>query len=152
MNIEINHYDKLFRPIDNWHMLAVAEGFSAFNASAECDYGVDTGTVGQLIYDINMRNVCMTLHPKAPLSAIPCKFFRKLSHSTDPAVINEFKSLIKEFLALNSKTIKARNLIINFQISHSRVPHQYIDATCEVLKAYKGKILKDVVINNTFFP
>ena len=39
-----------------------------------------------------------------------------------------------------------KNLAIDFRVTPSPVPQQYIDATLEALKAHKEKTLKNVVI------
>jgi len=147
MNIIFNQSDQPFDAKEGWHFLTIADpGFSALVFCGEQEYGLERMDLNEFIDRINQSNESGSLHPKAPLSAIPCKYIRKLSDSTDPAVLEEFKTHIVEFLTVNSKTIKSENLAIDFRVSPSPIPQQYVDATFEVLKAHKGKTLKNVII------
>ena len=147
MNIIFNQSGQPFDAKEEWHFLTVADpGFSALVFIGEQEYGLDRIDLDAFIDRINRSNESGSLHPKAPISAIPCKYFRNLSDSTVPTELEEFKKHIEEFLTVNSKTIKSKNLAIDFRVTPSPVPQQYIDATLEVLKEHKAKTLKNVVI------
>jgi len=146
MKISFNSSEQPFKTQDGWHFLTVADpGFSALTSFAE-EYGIDRMLMDEFIDKVNNTNQTGSLHPNAPLSAIPCKYIRELSNSSDQYVLDEFKSHIDEFLSSNSKVIKSENLAIDLRVSPSPIPQQYIDATVEALKAYKGKLLKKVII------
>lgn len=147
MNIVINKSNEPFEKQEGWHILTVAEsGFSMLSAYAADQYGVEDLKIRQFEECINNTNEAGSLHPVAPISAIPCKYARELSDSKDPVVLKEFETHIEEFLAANLKTIKSKNIVIDLRVSPSSVPEQYIDATRKVLKAYRGEMLKDVII------
>lgn len=146
MKISFNDSDQPFKAQDGWHILTVADpGFSALTIYGE-EYGLDRMAIDEFIDKVNHTNQTGSLHPKAPLSAIPCKYVRELSNSSDQHVFDEFISHINEFLSSNSKVIKSENLAIDLRVSPSPISQQYIDATVEALRAYKGKLLKNVII------
>ena len=146
MNIEINQSNEPFEKQDGWHILTVAEsGFSMLSGYAS-EYGIEGLALREFEERINHDNQSGSLYPKAPISALPRKYFRELSDSSDPSVLEEFATHISEFLTANSKTIKSENLAIDFRVSPTPVPQQFIDVTLETLKAHKGKTLKRVSI------
>lgn len=134
---------------DGWHLLTVAEsGFSMLSGYAgECS--VDDNDIHAFEERINTSNESGSLHPKAPISAIPNKFFRELSDTTDQVVLGEFKQHIKDFLVANDNSIKAKNLLIDFRVSPSHVPQQYLDAAHQVLRSYRSELLENVVIQQS---
>ncbi len=144
MNIEINQSNEPFETQEGWHILTVAEsGFSMLSGYAS-EYGIEGLALQEFEELVNRNNESGSLYPKAPISAVPCKYFRELSDSSDPSVLKEFTTHILEFLTANSKTIKSENLAIDFRVSPASVPKQLIDVTFKTLKAHKGKILKNV--------
>ena len=146
MNIEINQSNEPFEKQDNWHILTVAEsGFSMLSGYAS-EYCIEELALRNFEECVNSTNKSGSLYPKAPISAVPRKYFRELSGSTDPSVLEEFSNHISEFLSANSRTIKTENLVIDFRVSPSPVPEQFITTTVEVLQAHKGKLLKNVSI------
>jgi len=150
MNIVINNADEPFDLQDGWHILTFAEnGMSPLGVYACHDCGIDRSKIDEFVDNVNRNNISDSLYPEAPISVIPSKYFREESNSQDLRVLNEFKTHIKEFIALNSKTIKSRNLVIEFHVSPSPVPQQYIDATNQVLQSYRGKLLENIIIQQT---
>ena len=146
MNIVFRDDNEPFEIHDGWHLLTVAEsGFSMLSGYAS-EWGIDDNDIRAFEERINASNESGSLHPRAPVSAIPSKFFRELSESTDPGVAAEFKKHIEDFLAANDNAIKAANLMIDFRVSPSPVPQHYIDATSQVLRAYSSESLEKVVI------
>lgn len=147
MNITINKQNEPFEKQEGWHILTVAEsGFSMLNAYASDQYGIDDMKIRQFEEQVNDNNEAGSLHPVAPVSAIPRKYLRELLNSTEPSILKEFKTHLKEFIAANSKSIKSEKIVIDFRVSPSPIPQQYIAAIVEVFKLYKGKMLKDIVI------
>ena len=149
MNIDYKNDNEPFETQDGWHLLTVAEsGFSMLSGYAgEC--GIDDNDIRAFEERINSNNESGSLHPKAPISAIPNKFFRELSDTTDTMVMNEFKKHIKDFLEANDNSIKSKNLMIDFRVSPSSVPRHYIDATNQVLRSYRSELLENVVIQQS---
>ena len=149
MNIEIsqsNEANEPFETQEGWHILTVAEsGFSMLSGYAS-EYGIEGLALQEFEELVNRNNESGSLYPKAPISAVPCKYFRELSDSSDPSVLEEFATHILEFLTANSNTIKSENLAIDFHVSQSPVPQQFIDTTLDVIKAHQGEPLKNICI------
>lgn len=146
MNIKFNQSKETFDKQEGWHILTVAEsGFSMLSGYAS-EYRIDEITLREFEERVNHTNQSGSLHPKAPISVVPRKFFRELSDSFDSSVLEEFKTHILDFLTANSKTIKSENLVIDFRVSPSPVPRQLITTTLEALETYKDKLLKNVSI------
>ena len=85
--------------------------------------------------------------PRAPISAVPRRFFRELSSSHDPDVLNDFKRHIRDFLAANASTIHADRVLVDFHVSALPVPLQYLYAAEEVFRDQRpDATLEEVVI------
>lgn len=109
--------------------------------------GVSIEAIQQFADRVNNSNESGSLHPRAPISAVPRRFFRDFSHSTDPEVLNDFKRHLREFRAANTSTIHADRLLIDFRVSPSPVPTQYLDAIEQVFaEAQPNETLQEVVI------
>ena len=123
------------KPWTGWHVLTVAEeGFSGLSFYAESCNGISKDAVVQFAERVNRTNESGSLHPQAPVSAVPNRFFRDLSTTSDPTVLDEFKRHIRDFLAANASSIRAAKLLIDFHVSADPVPGCYLDATEEVLR------------------
>ena len=146
MNIEIIQSNEPFEKQDDWHILTVAEASFSMLSGYASEYSIDGLALREFEERINHDNQSGSFHPKAPISAIPRKYFRELADSPDTSVLEEFKTHILDFLTANSITIKSENLVIDFRVSPSPVPQKYITTTLEVLEEHKGKLLKNVSI------
>jgi len=131
-----------------WHTLTVAEsGFSALIPYVESDFGLDPVIGAELADRINQQDEPGSLYPKAPISAIPCRYFREQADSEDPAVMEDFKRHISEFIEVNQTHIKAPRILVNFGVCHDPVPLRYIEATEEVFRnSPNTRGIKEVVI------
>jgi len=131
-----------------WHILTVAEsGFSALSHYVESEFGLDPVIGAELADRINQQDEPGSLYPKAPISAIPCRYFREQADSEDPAVMEDFKRHISEFIEVNQTHIKATRVLVNFGVCHDPVPLRYVEATEEVFRknASNGIIEKTVI-------
>lgn len=118
-----------------WHILTVGEsGFSMLDIYGRLQRGLDINVIRSFADRINQNDESGTLHPRAPISAIPCRFFRDQSGSTDPIVLNDFKHHITEFIEANRKTILASRILVDFHVSPAPVPPHYVEATEEVFR------------------
>jgi hypothetical protein len=146
MNIDVRLNDDEYLIGNGTHLLTIAEdGFSCLGCYAS-DHDVDDIDTRTFVNKVNTQNESGSLHPIAPISAIPNKYFRELSDIHDADVINEFKEHIKEFLKTNDTVIKSKNLIIDFRIAPAPVPSQYIDALVQALQTYPNSIIDEVII------
>ena len=146
MNIEFNQSNDIFERQQGWHILTVAEaGFSMLTGYAE-QFGIDGTIIRRFEEAINRDNQSGSLYPKAPISALPCKYFRELANSHDTVVLAEFKKEIIDFLSANSKTIKSRNIVIDFRVCHDPVTQHFIDITLDLIDKYGYKSLENICI------
>ena len=119
----------------NWHVLTVGEsGFSMLDIYARMQRGLEIEVIREFVMQVNKKDESGTLHPAAPVSAIPNRFFRDLVSSVDPTVLGDFKRHVAEFLESNRHTIRAENILVDFRVSAAPVPLQYIEATEEVFR------------------
>jgi hypothetical protein len=133
-----------------WHILTVAEaGFSMLDIYGRGQNGLEIEAIRQFADQVNERDEAGTLHPRAPISAIPRRFFREQENSVDPTVLNDFKRQIAEFLSANQNIIHAQRILVDFHVSPGPVPRRYVDATEEVFRLYnKEQSIQDVVVFN----
>lgn len=130
-----------------WHILTVAEaGFSMLDIYGRHQHGLDIEIIRQFADRINERDEAGSLHPRAPISAVPKRFFREQENSRDPAVVNDFKRQILEFLIANQNTIHAQRILIDFHVSPASVPRRYVDAAEEVVRMHSQDSIQEVVI------
>lgn len=116
------------------HILLVAEdGFSMLDIYANGQRGIAKNVIKQFADMVNTRNEAGSLHPQAPISAIPRKFLRELSENITPAVIDEIKDHLADFLRANMQHIRATKIVVDLRVSPAPVPKQYLDAVRELL-------------------
>ena len=114
-----------------YHVLTFAEtGFAMLNIYGE-EFGLDRNTIERFSQEVNRRDESGSLHPKAPISAVPRHFIRDDNNSTTLA------EQIKEFLKVNRYQIKANNLLIDFRagvapfvLEACRIALESVDANC----------------------
>lgn len=132
---------------EGWHILTVAEtGFSMLTAFAEAA-GCREGDVYAFAERVNQTNEAGTLYPRAPISAVPCKYLRELADRVDAPVIDEFKGHIAGFIKANETTIRAPRILVDLHVSSNPVPPHFVRATEEVFSNMKsGGTVGEVVI------
>jgi hypothetical protein len=132
---------------DGWHLLTVAEsGFSVLDHFAR-ELALDGATIHQFADRINATNESGSLHPRAPISAIPCRYLRELAEPENESMMNEFKHHIAEFIEANSKTIHASRILVDLHVSSDPVPAHFVEATTDVFSNFNpGEVLEEVVI------
>lgn len=132
---------------DGWHILTVAEtGFSMLTFFAEA-----AGCAGEDVYAfaerVNQTNEAGTLYPRAPVSAVPCKYMRELSDRTDAQTIDEFKHHVASFIRANESTIHAPRILIDLHVSPVPVPPHLVVAVKDVFTDMRSPgIVSEVVI------
>jgi hypothetical protein len=119
----------------DWHILTVGEaGFSMLDIYGRLQRGLEIEVIRTFADRINEADESGTLHPQAPISAVPRRFFRDQSDSIDPSVLNDFKRHITEFIEVNRRTIRASRILVDFHVSPAPVPQRYVEATEEVFR------------------
>jgi hypothetical protein len=84
--------------------------------------------------EVNQRNEAGSLHPKAPISAMPRRYFRELEETEIPNRIEEFRKDLSDFIEANQATIHARRILVDFHVSPQAVPTAYVEATEDVFR------------------
>jgi hypothetical protein len=92
-----------------YHVLTFAEtGFAMLNIYGE-EFGLERNTIERFSQEVNRRDESGSLHPKAPISAVPRHLIR------DDNDAETLADQIKEFLKANKNQIKANKLLIDFR-------------------------------------
>jgi hypothetical protein len=133
---------------NGWHILTVGEaGFSMLDVYGRHWHGFDLQVIEQFAERINQKNESGSLHPLAPISAVPRLFFRDHAGSHDAQVLADFRRHISEFLDANRMTIHAKQVLVDFHVSAQPVQTQYLDAAEEILQS-RGRAsgIEEVVI------
>lgn len=147
MNIAREQQDTTVSRWAGWHILTVAEpGFSKLDIYGRHQHGLEADLIRQFAGRINERDEAGSLHPRAPLSAVPRRFFREQVKSRDPAVINDSKRHVLDFVLANKEEIHAQRILIDFHVSPASVPSRYVDAAEEVLRLHGQDSIQEVVI------
>ena len=123
--------------LDQFHILTYAEGgFSPLDIHAR-RLGIDRELVKSFVSEVNDRSSVGSLHPQAPVSAVPRELVR------DRQDIDALAASIGEFLHVNRKTIKARRLAFDFRTPS--VPDFTVAALNAAMRAH-GSGLEEVLI------
>jgi len=139
--IEKSSFD-MEREGSGYHILTFAEtGFAMLNMYGEI-FGIDISVIERFSEEVNRKDESGSLHPKAPISAVPRRFVRD---GHDVAILTR---QIEDFLKANEKYIKAENLLIDFRAG---VAPFVIEACRVALQSSYAKSLNDVVIINGDF-
>ncbi|MFP4582294.1 MAG: hypothetical protein ACLFN9_02830 [Desulfococcaceae bacterium] len=149
MEIERLHQERLGKADQwsGWHILTVAEaGFSMLDIYGRHGHGLNTGTIHQFADQVNRRDEAGSLHPKAPVSALPRRFFREIPENEILNHIDEFKRHVREFIEANRNVIRARRILVDFHVSPAPVPDAYLSAAEQVFRKYADKDEIDNVV------
>ena len=93
----------------DYHILTFAEtGFAVLSHCAE-EFGLDKALVEQFSDQVNETDETGSLHPRAPISAIPRRLIRENSDS------DKLARYLRDFLEANERHIKAKKLVIDFR-------------------------------------
>jgi hypothetical protein len=123
---------------DQYHVLTYAEeGFSPLNIHAR-NTGANKGHLVAFAKHVNQLLETGSLHPLAPISAVPRTFVRDMND------VNALRDQIIEFLRANATAIKATKLICDFRTPS--VPRFVIAAIEEAMSSTEASILKEVII------
>ena len=131
-----------------WHILTVAEaGFSMLDIYGRHHNQVSIEAIQRFADRVNDNDEAGSLHPQAPISAVPNRFFRDPPSVNDPKTLEDFKRQLRDFLAVNNSIIRADRVLVDFHVSASPVACRYLDATEEVFREQPlVSIVREVVI------
>ena len=129
MEIQFIPGDEDRNQFKSWHKLVVAEdGFSALSFYGRDMHQIDGELICRFAEEVNRREEPGTLHPKAPISALPRFYFRDVEPGEINTVIDRFRSHIRDFVKSNRLNIRAENILIDLHVSADPVNSQYIKA------------------------
>jgi hypothetical protein len=147
MKITREHQDTTAERWAGWHILTVAEaGFSMLDIYARFQHGLDIEVIRQFADRINDHDETGSLHPRAPISAVPRRFFRGQENLDDASVVNVLTRYITEFLVANRDTIHAQKILIDFHVSPASVSLRYLDVAEEVVRLHGQGSIQEVVL------
>ena len=147
MNIMTQTRDDATAAWAQWHKLVVAEdGFSVLTAHAQ-QHGLDPETVARFAAEVNTQNEPSSLHPRAPISAMPRRYFREISEGEAAGVLGEFRRGLESFVSANRHGIHARRVLVDFHVSPSPIFPEYLSAVSEFFGAMGAEAgIEDLVI------
>jgi len=128
---------------EGYHVLSAAE--TGFNRIGLREYGeqcnVTEEKMRRFLEQVNTNDESGSLHPVAPISAIPIQYFRDENEDAQALA-----SQIKDFLHANHTTIKATKLLFDFRFSMN----PFVIEACELAleSQYTDNIDEVVIINN----
>jgi hypothetical protein len=122
-----------------YHILTFAEtGFAKLNDYSE-KFGLDQETTIRFSEQVNNKDEPGSLHPKAPVSAVPRRFIRDMTDA------QELATQIEYFLYANQTTIKATKLLFDFRAG---VAPFVVDACELTLESQYANNIDEVIIIN----
>ena len=137
MKIYRKEQDSDFEQWRAWHVLTISKiGLSALDLYARGMHGVDTEIINKFAAQINRDNAAGTLYPKAPVSAIPWRYFDYLEEYDLLNHLDAFERNLKEFIDLNRDKIHARRILVDFHRDSDPVSNFFLTAAERVLKEY----------------
>jgi hypothetical protein len=148
MKISRKEQDYDFEQWRAWHVLTIAkDGLSALDIYGRGMHGVDTEIIQRFADQINQDDKAGSLYPKAPVSAIPWRYFGYIEEYDLPTHLDDFRRHIKEFIELNRTKIHAKRILIDFHRDSDPVPDFFLTATERVLKEYAaGNEIDEIVL------
>ena len=129
------------------HYLIVAEvGFSMLNIYGEQHPGLTRERIKKFADELNRRNEAGSLHPAAPISAIPRHYLRDCDAAPEPETLADFKREIQGFLAANEQSIHASKLVVDLHVSPQPVPLAYLDIVATTCRETPCTVLQEVTL------
>ena len=120
------------------HILTYAEeGFAPLNIHAQ-RHGLSKDQLLAFAEEVNQRGESGSLHPRAPISAVPRVLIRGKKDST--ALI----AAIKDFLRANRQTIHANRVLCDFRTP--RVPAHVVSAIKEAMQSPSAAGIDEVTV------
>ncbi len=125
---------------DGYHIVTFAEtGFAMLNSYGE-HFGLDENTIEKFSCEVNERDESRSLHPKAPISAVPRRYIRDMADAA------ELENQIEDLLAANSTTIHATKVLFDFRAG---VAPFVIEACERALCHPHAAVIEEAVIIST---
>lgn len=109
MNVTLLSAEQIKPRLPEFHILTYAEeGFAPLNIHGR-QYGIPQTLLARFADEVNRKRESGSLHPHAPISAVPRSLVRDQEDSA--ALCAE----IVEFLRANTQTIRAKRVVFDFR-------------------------------------
>jgi hypothetical protein len=115
----------------DWHVLTIAKASgSALEIYAWGVYGVDTETIKKFADRINEKYETDSLYPKAPVSALPFRYFHFVEEDDFfRYYADDFRKHFQQFLEINRTKVKARKILVDLHRDSDPVWDCFLTAT-----------------------
>jgi hypothetical protein len=138
MTITHTSEEQIQARLGEFHILTYAEeGFAPLNIHGE-PRGISKALLVSFADEVNRKRESGSLHPRAPISAVPRVFIRNL---TDSAALS---AQIVDFLRANLQTIHAKRVLCDFRTP--RVAPYVVSAIEDAMRSPEAEEIDEVVI------
>lgn len=129
MKMSRRNPDAYFIQWRDWHVLTMAKARgAALELYARGVHSLDIEIVDKFSEQVIESDKTGTLYPKAPVSAIPFRYFNYTEEFDIPNYLDDFRDHIKQFLEINRNQIHARKLLVDFHRDSDPVSDFYLTA------------------------
>ncbi len=148
MNITRRVDDTLAQQWIDWHVLTIAETHpSKLDTYARLHRRLSSEVIQNFVAQVNKSDTSGSLHPTAPLSALPQRIFAHQPDATGSHILDDLKRLLAAFIEANRRSIHATRVVVDFKHSGTPLAASYISAIEEVfLLRGNGSSIEEVVI------
>jgi hypothetical protein len=99
----------------DWHVITIAKASgAALEIYAWGVHHLDLDTIRQFADQVNEKCEALTLYPKAPISALPFRYFKFMDEYDFPQYLDEFRLHLQQVIELNRTQIHARKILVDF--------------------------------------
>jgi hypothetical protein len=134
-----NNFDKW----RDWYVITIAKSHNAaLEVYAWGLYRVDVETIEKFSAEVNDSYTANSLYPKAPVSAVPLRYFFIMGEAYFKQYIDDFRRHMKECLEINRTQIHAKKILIDFHRDSNNVWECYL---AEAEKAMEEFLADDEV-------
>lgn len=146
MDVERRGELENFELYRDWHKLVVAEaGFSMLSMYAGENAGISVETIRAFADQVNHRDEAGTLHPRAPVSAVPRRYFRDVTPADYQRYVPGLTRQLRDFTEA-LKEIGATRIVVDFRVGEGRVPVAYLEAVEAVIPTYAPEQVTHLVL------
>jgi hypothetical protein len=133
--------DNNFEQWRDRHVLTIAKaGGSALDVYAWGVHGVDVETIEKFADQINGKYQVDCLYPKAPVSALPFRYFHFVEENDFVLYhLEDFNRHMQEFIELNRTRVQARKILVDLHRDSDPVWDCYLTAAERAFKNFANE-------------
>lgn len=152
MNITHKARPKDLQEFQTFHIFTVAEvGFSMLDIYGRKLHGISSSQLQKFANAANDRDEMITLHPEAPITIMPKRFFRDYKADAGIDQLDGFKQKLRGFLLQSIEDIQANCIVLDWHVSAVDVPESILQATEEAFEScFNGEDDQSVNFNLQF--